>query len=262
MISSKLRTLLSRPQLLEISAHEQWLRDSVIDRAIAEWERPQMVIEHGVASIPVKGLLGRNLEAMDLYWGATDYNEIIQETREAEAAGVSYIVYEFDTFGGIATGVAETARAIESAGVPTVAFVNDYAFSAGYWLAASCDLIISMESAEVGSIGVHSGPYIDMSRALASEGIDVFWPQSGEHKAVGRGGLVPITDSQKALIQDRVDELGEEFRQHVGTRRSGISRDDMEGQTYTGVAGLSRGFTDVTIADKDELWQTIQRILG
>ncbi|MDA3943693.1 MAG: S49 family peptidase [Bacteroidetes bacterium] len=83
---------------------------------------------------------------------------------------VDAIVLRIDSPGGMVAGTETFAEAIKNASKPVVAFVDDLAASAGYWLAAASDYIIANNStAQVGSIGVLSS-FQDLQPMFEAQG--------------------------------------------------------------------------------------------
>lgn len=94
---------------------------------------------------------------------------------------VDAIVLRIDSPGGMVAGTETFAAAINDASKPVVAFVDDLAASAGYWLAAASDYIIANNStAQVGSIGVLSS-FQDLQPMFEKQGVKfhtILAPQS------------------------------------------------------------------------------------
>lgn len=53
----------------------------------------------------------------------------------------------------------------------TIAFIEDFATSAGFWLAASCDEIYALETSLIGSVGIMTKTF-DLSPLLKKVGVD------------------------------------------------------------------------------------------
>jgi signal peptide peptidase SppA len=134
-----------------------------------------------------------------------------------------------------------------------VAYVGALAASAGYWLAAQADEIISTPSGTAGSIGVYSA-HQDMSKALEAEGIDVTLISAGKYKVEG-SPFAPLSDEAKAFMQARVDEAYSQFLKDVARGR-GVSVADVrngygEGRALSAKDAKAAGLID-TIATFDE----------
>jgi len=122
---------------------------------------------NGIAKIEITGVLGNS------WYFDTQYNSIIEKTIEAESRDdVDEIQYIIDSPGGLVSGAEEAARAIAKTTKHTKAIVKNIAASAGYWLASQADkIVVSNESAQVGSIGVMAVFY-DFSKWEKKEGIE------------------------------------------------------------------------------------------
>jgi len=92
-----------------------------------------------IAVIPIEGVI-------------YDFTLVSLERRvdNAIANGASLIVIELDTPGGIATSAMKISRYIRTIPVPTVAWVNNEAYSAGIMIAASCDEVVMSASSVTG----------------------------------------------------------------------------------------------------------------
>ena len=84
---------------------------------------------------------------------------------------VDTIVLNIDSPGGEASGIAEFASHVRGSKKRVVAYVDDLAASAGYWIAAAADEIVASETALVGSIGVVFS-MIDDTEKLKKEGLE------------------------------------------------------------------------------------------
>jgi len=210
-------------------------------------ERKGLEIDQdGHARIPVSGVLARNLSPL-MRSGATDYNEIQSEIREAVEEGAQSITLEIDSGGGSSSGLIETGKAIAAAPVPTFALVMGDAYSAAYWLASQCDKIVGGPSSGFGSIGAYLPPFWDISEALNNQGIKIRFAFAGEHKAAGAFLEVPMTDQQFSEIQESLEKLHALFKATVSSKRPQIKEEHMEAQIYTGEEALILGFFDIMI---------------
>ena len=130
----------------------------------------------GVAVVEVRGVLEQRA-ASHMCGESPGYDEIT--ARVVAALGdpsVGAVVLALDTPGGDVPGLAECARRIRAAadvaGKPLLAFADEMALSAGYYLASACDAVYAPADGLVGSIGtvlVHATE----ARALAEGGVDV-----------------------------------------------------------------------------------------
>jgi ClpP class serine protease len=113
---------------------------------------------HGmVAVIPVHGPIFPHANSLHAISGATTIETLSADfTAALRNDAVSAIVLSFDSPGGAVSGVAEFANEIRTRTnrKPVIAYVEQMAASAAYWLASAADRVFAGPSAEVGSIGV------------------------------------------------------------------------------------------------------------
>jgi signal peptide peptidase SppA len=172
----------------------------------------------GVAVIPIQGLLINRLS-----WGssfATGYNFIRSQLRAAlDDPDVKGIVYDVNSYGGMAAGCGELAAEMFAARSekPSVAVVDSMAYSGAYWLASAADRIVATPSGGVGSIGVVS-MHVDMTEMLANEGIKITIIRAGERK-VESNPFERLSPKAKAAIQQDVDYHYGRFTDSVAQNR-------------------------------------------
>lgn len=122
----------------------------------------------------------------------------------AKAAGAKLIVFELDTPGGRVDNALEISEAIESAGVPTVAYVTRWAASAGALIALSCDKIVMAPGSMIGAAepivpddDTHQAKYV---AALRAE-----FQARAEKKHYPWLLAVAMVDKEIEVYQDEVD---------------------------------------------------------
>lgn len=121
-----------------------------------------------VSIIPVQGPLMRKDQAC----GPVGMNTIGNYIKEANNdSSVDTIILDIDSPGGTVSGTAALGKVIRESKKPVIAYVNELAASAAYWLASQCDEIIaSDEKAEIGSIGVMLS-FMDVQPAYELQGV-------------------------------------------------------------------------------------------
>lgn len=142
------------------------------------------------------------------------------------ASSVEAVVMVIDSPGGDGAGLAEAVgrmRAMcEAADKPCLAYVDEMAASAAYWIAAGvCDAVYLPSTGRVGSIGAIA-VHVDESAALEAEGLKVTIVRSPEGKAAGMP-LEPLGDTGRARIERAVSELADGFVAAMADRR-GVSK--------------------------------------
>jgi signal peptide peptidase SppA len=219
--------------------------------AFAESTAPKSpTLSNGVAVIPVHGIIGKRLSALETECGGCDVDAIAAAIDAAAAADdVQGIVLDIASPGGIVTGVPELAEKIRGVTEkkPVLAFSSEQMCSAAYWIGAAADAIFCTPSAVVGSIGVYVAR-IDDSEWFKREGYKLDLIKAGEHKADGISGS-SLSDAGRALIQADVDSIYGMFTSDVRKGRPGVSNASMQGQVFRGDKAAVAGLVDGVLPD-------------
>lgn len=117
---------------------------------------------HSVYIIPVEAEVERGLQAF-----------IERGIEEAEEADARAIIFEIDTPGGFVDAADGIARLLQKTSIPTIAYINQDALSAGAFLALNADEIYMHPAARIGAAQV-----IDQSGNAASDKADSAWRSS------------------------------------------------------------------------------------
>ncbi len=212
-------------------------------------EAPQsiMSVADGVATINITGPLLPTTDEFDrVMLGATSLDEV-RSTVESAAAdpAVTSIVLNIDSPGGTVRGTPEAADAIYEASKvkPVRAHTSGTMASAAYWLGSQATSVSMTRSASVGSIGVMV-PHIDQSKRAEMLGVKVELFTTGKFKAAGFPGT-SLTESQRELIQERIDQVFGEFKSAVTRQGRKIPAEAMQGQTFYGPQAESLGLATV-----------------
>ncbi|WP_102346732.1 NfeD family protein [Bacillus sp. Marseille-P3661] len=89
---------------------------------------------------------------------------------EAEKVGASHIVFEMDTPGGAVDAATDIAKHLRETDIPTTAFINKKALSAGAYLALNADNIVMVPHSTMGSAAI-----IDLEGNTAGKKAESFW---------------------------------------------------------------------------------------
>ena len=212
-------------------------------------EAPQsiMSVADGVATISITGPLLPTTDEWDrVMIGATSLDEV-RSTVESAAAdpAVTSIVLNIDSPGGTVRGTPEAADAIYEASKvkPVSAHTSGTMASAAYWLGSQATSVSMTRSASVGSIGVMV-PHIDQSKRAEMLGVKVELFTTGKFKAAGFPGT-SLTESQRELIQERIDQVFGEFKSAVTRQGRKIPAEAMQGQSFYGPQAESLGLATV-----------------
>lgn len=141
---------------------------------------------------------------------------------------------------------------------PVIAVMDDIATSGGYYVASAADRIVALPGTMTGSIGVIMST-IDAHELLSDKlGIRDNVIKSGEFKDIG-SSTRPMTDSERELLQDMVNDSFDQFREAIIKGR--IERKDKyapekreltianldkyaDGRVFTGRQAVEYGFID------------------
>jgi signal peptide peptidase SppA len=211
-----------------------------------------MLIENGIAQIPVGGAIAPNLENYQKFAGAVDTNDILADIEEAESnPEVKCVLFDIDSPGGSHRGTPELAARIAAIKKPKFSFSAGCIASAAYFAASSTDAIFITPSAEAGCIGVVMA-FVDQTKAYEKEGLKVELIKSGKYKGMGFPGT-SLTKDHLKLLQDQCNTINEEFQAHVMAHRNGVNAEAMQGQTFIGKAAVEAGLADGLVKDKSEV---------
>ena len=217
-------------------------------------EKPGEVKSNGVAVIPVYGILGKHLSSMETMCGGCDVDAIASELSDALSdTNISAILFDFDSPGGVVTGVPELAAKIRAANEmkPCYAFTATQCCSGAYWLASACTAFFCTSTADIGSIGVYVA-MVDESEWWKKEGYKLELIKAGTFKAMGIAGA-PLKDEERALIQNGVDDIYSMFTSDVQKGRGSVDSGVMQGQTFMGEKAIAAHLADELVGDIEEV---------
>ncbi len=224
-------------------------------------ERSYQVTADGRALIPVGGLIAKHARMVNgvSQPRGTSLEMLRGQVREALADPKARSIFlHIESPGGSATGLADFADELYQAGAekPVVAFADDLAASAAYWLGAQANAFYGSRRANVGSIGVYS-LVVDSSAWAENEGLKVHILRTGDHKGVGAPG-VKIEQEQLDVLQEQVNETFEDFLRGVLRGRAGALDEETlrklaDGRTYAAAAAQRRGLLDAVMTLEEAL---------
>lgn len=223
----------------------------------AEGDRPEPAAKRpGVALISVRGIIGKHLGMMELMCGGVDVDAIVAEVRSAlQDPEVSAVLLHLDSPGGSASGIPEAfAQLLElrqQAGKDLVAFVDGRCCSAAMYLAAACGAIFCTPTAQLGSVGcVMQIAFRAMKNA--AEGVEVRTYKYGKFKDLGNPNRPP-TAEEEALIQARVDFLGQMFEADMRRARPELKEEVFDALVYFGAKAVEVGLADEVVPSLEAL---------
>ncbi|MCS5615402.1 MAG: nodulation protein NfeD, partial [Candidatus Marinimicrobia bacterium] len=195
--------------------------------------------EQKVYRVPIQGVIDLGLP--------TFIERVIQE---AENDQVEVIIFDIDTFGGRVDAATQIKDAILDSDVPTVAFINRRAISAGALISLSCETIYMTGG---GTIGAATA--VDMSGNKASEKVISYMREEMASTAESR-------DRNTVIAKCMVDE--ELSFTHVIIDGDSVEVTDLEGRkegkliTLTTEQALMYKMADGTAENMDELLVSLE----
>lgn len=198
--------------------------DALPINAAAQIERrtkAQMhVARDGILVMPIVGATIHRGDGLDAECGMQSYTHMQNVLRGVmQSEDVRAVLLDIDSPGGMVHGLFEFCDVLAevSKTKPVRAICNGTTASAAYAIAAVCDHIYAIPSADVGSIGVIT-MHRDISKMADRQGIKTTLIFAGDHKADGNP-FEPLPDNVRAGIQARVDASYDKFVTHIATAR-------------------------------------------
>lgn len=214
-------------------------------------ELPFMLeIIDGIGVINISGPILSESSWWSQYVGIASYPDIREALISAtNNQDIHSILLNMDTPGGSANGVEDIGTLISQINrehITVDAYTKGSMASAGYWLAASANRIYASRLANVGSIGVIT-VHFDATKQLEMNGVTPTVFRAGEFKALG-GSYEKLSDTAKAIIQDKLDTIYAEFIAQVAIGRKtsieNVSTNMANGKEFFGFQAAAIGLTD------------------
>ncbi len=248
-------------QALQASAHRQLVHGLTAapgNAPSANPERRVMSVRHGVAIIPVTGVLYRadDIDFDRAGYGVSTYARIAIDVQTAlDSSEVHALVLAVDSPGGQISGMQECAMQIRAAAArkPVWGHIDGEAASAAYGILCAVERITASPMAMAGSLGAIIGMY-DMSEMLKQMGITEyeFISSVSPHKNPD-----PSTPMGREDYTALVDTLGTVLIEHIASMRAVTPADVLaqygQGRMLIGADALSAGLVDALSTFEDTL---------
>lgn len=219
-------------------------------------------VREGVAVVPLKGVMAREISALDKACDGVDVDEIAALLRKADAdPSVQAIVLSVDSPGGSVNGTEELAATIGALEKPVISHTAGMAASAGLWAFSQADARYVAESAQVGSVGVYMA-LLDQSGRFAADGLrqDVIKSDGSPLKAAGIPGT-SLSDAQREQMQETVDYLYARFSGAVKAAMPSVKPEALTGGMYFGSKAVEMGLAD-SVASLDDAIRDARALAG
>lgn len=153
-----------------------------------------------------------------------------------------------DSPGGAVDGMQDWSDEIRNAGIPTLAFIDGYGASGGYWQAISADRVLanSMNSNLIGSIGVMT-MHVDRREVAKTTIGDVKILRARQSTLKNSiNSFEPLTKEGETWIIDRLSETADLFIDYVNERRPALKEKSsaLAAEVFTGPQALEEGLID------------------
>ena len=197
--------------------------------------------DDGLAVISLIGPMTRYQDlCADLFGGVSTQDLMTQLQAAEDDPACRGVLLVIDSPGGQAAGIHDLADAIYSMRetTPVVAYIDNLAGSAAYWPASAANAIVMSPAAFVGSIGVVTTVY---------KGTDKSTVEIVSSKSPKKRPDIS-TDSGRAQIQTRIDDLADVFIQSVAKHRNvqpqTVEDDFGQGDVVIAAKAIAAGMAD------------------
>ncbi|MGF1462122.1 MAG: S49 family peptidase [Maricaulaceae bacterium] len=168
----------------------------------------------------------------------------------AKDDAIEAVILRIDSPGGSSVASDQIWAGVErvkEAGKPVVARFGSVAASGGYYLAAGADAIVAWPTTLTGSIGVYSGKFsFEGAGDLIGYATDSL--VVGGDYALAYSTAKPFTETQRARLEARIDDVYDDFTGRVADGRTDLSlaqvRALAKGRVWSGQDAFDRGLVD------------------
>jgi signal peptide peptidase SppA len=214
--------------------------------------------DDGIAIVSVIGPLYKRKSPWSSNYKAI--GEALDELLEMEDDAPLAVVIKIDSPGGMIDGLDDVCSKLAQLAdrMVCIASINGNGASAAYRIASQCGQIFATPDSEVGSIGTY-WQMLDMSAAYAKAGVKSVLLSTGPYKGVGVPGE-PITDEQRAFLQDSTNKTNQMFLDDVTSGR-GFSESQLaavsDGRWWIASEAVGLGLVD-EIGSLDDVLSAIR----
>lgn len=214
--------------------------------------------EPNVAWIKVRGVIATD-NSSSPFSRPQGAGAIAKKIREAgENKEVKALVLDINSPGGTVAAVQNIYSEILKAkqnGKKVVALFRDVAASGGFYIAMAADKIVAEPGTITGSVGVIMQTS-NVEGLFEKIGVKMIPITSGKYKDMG-SSFRPMTDAEKALLQDMVNDTYTQFFAAVKAGRPNVEESILleytDGRVFTGQRAYNLGFIDKLGGEDDAL---------
>jgi protease-4 len=209
-----------------------------------------------ILELNISGVIGgRDLNAETV-------REILVESREGNLKNdrVKAILLRINSPGGTVTDADDIYRSLmaykKQYGVPIFAYIDGLCASGGLYVASAADLIYASEASVIGSVGVITPPFFNLSNLLEKVGIRSMTLFSGKGKD-DLSSVRPWKEGEEQNLKELIAVFYDQFVDIVTKSRPKISKeklvDDFGAKIYPSIQALEYGFIDGTGISRNEV---------
>ncbi|MDR0292323.1 MAG: signal peptide peptidase SppA [Elusimicrobium sp.] len=223
--------------------------------------------KEGVALIKIRGAISEPQSSSG--WGEpSGASSIAKRIRSvADKDNVKAIILDINSPGGTVAAVQDIYNAViyarEKKNKKVIALMRDIAASGGYYISVACDKIVAQPGTLTGSIGVIFQTS-NLEGLLDKVGVKFGAVKSGRLKDMG-SSFRPMTEEEKALFQDLIDDSYDQFFGAVKQGRPNIPPEVLknyaDGRVFTGRRALKLGLID-QLGGEEEALKTAGDLTG
>lgn len=203
----------------------------------------------GIAWIKVRGVIAESNDSGP-FSRQTGASAIAKKIRQAaEDDNVKAVVMDINSPGGTVASVQNIYSELNKArqkGKKVVSLFRDVAASGGFYIAMASDQIVAEPGTITGSVGVIMQTS-NVQGLLEKIGVTVTPITSGKYKDMG-SSFRPMTDAEKAILQDMVSDTYGQFKSAVAAGRPNVTPENLteytDGRVFTGQRAYDLGFID------------------
>jgi protease IV len=250
--------MLSRAVGPEPISHESLVADAQGKREMQASSAPILL------QVAIQGVIGATTLT-----GSTVEDQLLKTQEGALKDRVKGIMLLINSPGGSATDSYQIYQLVrtykERHKVPVIAYCEGPALSGGYMIACAADQILASPLSVVGSIGVVSMPFFNVSETMEKLGIREKTFTAGKGKDV-LNPFRPWTPDEGAELQPLMDDTYRIFREMVAKARPKISAEalaaDYGAAIFTIPDGLKIGLVDAIASTREEALKTLLQEAG
>lgn len=226
---------------------------------LSKKNRRRKITADYIAVLHIEGIIQEEGDTYNQEWLLDTIDEL-KEDRFNKG-----IVLFLDTPGGTVYEADEAYLALmdyKKSGKPIYAYMAHMAASGGYYIACAADKIYANRNTVTGSIGVINGTSFDATELFEKIGLKPSTFTAGRNKNM-RGLDSPVTDEQRKIIQDELNEAYDQFTGIIAeSRKMKIEkvRQLADGRTYTARQAKANGLID-EIGTFDDAVEALNKFL-